>query len=123
MKLVFVPCLVFLLILSACAVEATDPVKNDKAAAYSTTQSSRSVQTQVVGQTATFQPVPTLTNVAPLLKTVEQGVVSTPAACRTIEKTTPNPTVQALLPPPSEKDWVRGPVDARVTILDYSDFQ
>lgn len=38
-------------------------------------------------------------------------------------KPTPNPTVESLLPPPGEKDWVRGPKDARVTIIDYSDFQ
>ena len=35
----------------------------------------------------------------------------------------PNPTVESLLSPVSEKDWTKGPGDAIVTILDYSDFQ
>lgn len=36
---------------------------------------------------------------------------------------TPNPTLQSALPPPGEKDWVKGPADAYVTIIEYSDFQ
>jgi len=35
----------------------------------------------------------------------------------------PNPTLVALFPAVSEEDWVIGPSDARVTILEYSDFQ
>jgi len=35
----------------------------------------------------------------------------------------PNPTVESLLSPVTEKDWAKGPGDAFVTILDYSDFQ
>jgi len=35
----------------------------------------------------------------------------------------PNPTLEALFPAISEKDWTKGPSDATVTILDYSDFQ
>jgi len=35
----------------------------------------------------------------------------------------PNPTLVALFPAVTENDWVKGPSDARVTILDFSDFQ
>jgi len=35
----------------------------------------------------------------------------------------PNPTLVALFPAVSEEDWIIGPSDARVTILEYSDFQ
>jgi hypothetical protein len=46
------------------------------------------------------------------------------AACtaRTV-KPTPNPTQEALLPPPGEDDWVVGPEGAAVTLIEYSDFQ
>jgi len=35
----------------------------------------------------------------------------------------PNPTLVALFPAVTENDWAKGPSDARVTILDFSDFQ
>jgi len=35
----------------------------------------------------------------------------------------PNPTLVALFPAVTENDWVKGPSDARVTILEFSDFQ
>lgn len=38
-------------------------------------------------------------------------------------KTVPNPTVQSLLPAVTKEDWVVGPEDAKITILEYSDFQ
>ena len=34
-----------------------------------------------------------------------------------------NPTMEALFPAVSEKDWTTGPSDAAVTITEYSDFQ
>ena len=36
---------------------------------------------------------------------------------------TPNPTLQAVLPPPGEEDWTRGPDNAYVTIIEYGDYQ
>lgn len=36
---------------------------------------------------------------------------------------TPEPTLAALLPPPAEGEWIKGPESALVTIIEYSDFQ
>ena len=36
---------------------------------------------------------------------------------------TPEPTMAALLPPPQEGEWIKGPDSALVTIIEYSDFQ
>jgi hypothetical protein len=36
---------------------------------------------------------------------------------------TPEPTLAALLPPPQEGEWIKGPDSALVTIIEYSDFQ
>ena len=36
---------------------------------------------------------------------------------------TPNPTEQALLPPPGEDDWQVGPDNAYITLIEYGDYQ
>jgi hypothetical protein len=38
-------------------------------------------------------------------------------------KNTPGPTEQSLFPPVTDKDWSTGPKDARITLIEYSDFQ
>ena len=46
------------------------------------------------------------------------------AGCRVVgSQLKPNPTLEALFPAVNEKDWVKGPSDATVTIIDFSDFQ
>ena len=39
------------------------------------------------------------------------------------QQATPNPTLEAMLPGVSPKDWVQGSAGAYVTIIEYSDFQ
>jgi cyclophilin family peptidyl-prolyl cis-trans isomerase/protein-disulfide isomerase len=54
-----------------------------------------------------------------------ERVSSTPTrslGCTAVTQKTPNPTVESLLPPPTEKDHIRGPKDAVATIIEYSDF-
>ena len=46
-----------------------------------------------------------------------------PGCTVTSQKPTPDPTRQALLPPPSDGDWAKGSVNPYVTIIEYGDFQ
>ena len=39
------------------------------------------------------------------------------------QKPTPGPTVESIYPSVSDADWVKGPASAKVTIIEYSDFQ
>lgn len=39
------------------------------------------------------------------------------------QKPTPGPTAELIFPPVSDTDWVKGPASAKVTIIEYSDFQ
>lgn len=39
------------------------------------------------------------------------------------QEPTPDPTLEVLLPLPDENDWIKGPDDAHVTIIEYGDFQ
>ena len=51
------------------------------------------------------------------------GVTKAPGCTVTSHQTTPDPTLQALLPPPTGKDWINGAKNASVTIIEYGDFQ
>lgn len=49
---------------------------------------------------------------------------SGPAKCTVVSlQPTPSPTEIAVFPPVSELDWAEGPADAKVTIIEYSEFQ
>lgn len=46
------------------------------------------------------------------------------ASCTVVSAVpTPGPTEASLFPPVSSSDWVSGAADAKVTFLEYSDFQ
>ena len=74
-------------------------------------------------------PTPTATTTAPPAPTV---VLTVPAqlslfpdsGCTVItQKPTPGPTLESIYPSVSDADWVKGPASAKVTIIEYSDFQ
>jgi len=47
-----------------------------------------------------------------------------PTECNVVGLLPPlDPTQQALFPPVTEGEWIKGPADAAVTIVEYSDFQ
>lgn len=52
-----------------------------------------------------------------------QAATRQPGCTMVSRKPTPGPTEEALLPPPGEKDWIRGAQDASITFIEYSDFQ
>lgn len=71
--------------------------------------------------TPTTEPRPTPTLV---LAVPSQPVLSPDAGCTVIsQKPTPGPTAESIFAPVSETEWVKGPASAKVTIIEYSDFQ
>jgi hypothetical protein len=50
--------------------------------------------------------------------------VNSVAGCTVVSTVSePDPMIEELFPPVSANDWVKGPETARVTIIEYSDFQ
>jgi protein-disulfide isomerase len=74
-------------------------------------------------------PTSTATSIARIAPT---SVVTVPAqaillpdsSCTVVtKKPTPGPTVESIYPPATSTEWVKGPASAKVTIIEYSDFQ
>ena len=68
-------------------------------------------------EAATEQAAPTLEEVA-----VEGSLVRMTCTVESRDPT-PGPTEASIFPPVSESDWEQGPDSAKVTIIEYSDFQ
>lgn len=64
---------------------------------------------------STPAPTPTLTPLPPTATPVP------PTAVPTVQATASGP--DSLFPPITNADWQSGPANARVTIIEYSDFQ
>lgn len=86
-------------------------------------------ETQAGSPSPTALPAPeeTVTPVA-LGESIENGKetgdqLPLPECTIVSRRPTPGPTLQSLFPAPGESDWARGPSTARVTIIEYSDFQ
>jgi hypothetical protein len=80
-------------------------------------------QTQAVVPTATAiqppQPVATNASVIP-----SQAALLPDSGCTVVARQpAAGPTPQTVYPPITEQDWTKGPADARVTLIEYSDFQ
>jgi cyclophilin family peptidyl-prolyl cis-trans isomerase/protein-disulfide isomerase len=51
-------------------------------------------------------------------------IIPTPVACSSVESApTPGPEAPSIFPPITDADFSRGPQDALITLLDYSDYQ
>jgi hypothetical protein len=69
--------------------------------------------------TTVARPAPTV-----ILTVPTQAALSPVSGCTVItQKPTPGPTAESIFPPVSDTDWVKGPTTAKVTIIEYSDFQ
>jgi hypothetical protein len=69
--------------------------------------------------TTSARPAPTV-----VLSVPTQAALSPDSGCTVVtQKPTPGPTAESIFPPVTETDWVKGPADAKVTIIEYSDFQ
>lgn len=66
---------------------------------------------------------PPLPEVSPT-PTTDENINQAESNCTVVSRQpTPGPTEQSLVPPVSETDWSHGPEDAKVTIIEYGDFQ
>jgi ABC-type Fe3+-hydroxamate transport system substrate-binding protein len=52
-----------------------------------------------------------------------EAVAKAPGCTVKSPQPTPGPTEESIFPSPGEGDWIKGPADAEVTIIEYSDFQ
>ncbi len=65
------------------------------------------------------RPAPAIPLVIPT-----QAALQPVSGCTVVtQKPTPGPTEESNIPPITETDWVKGPANAKVTIIEYSDFQ
>ncbi|HEX9091176.1 MAG TPA: hypothetical protein VF831_06790 [Anaerolineales bacterium] len=69
--------------------------------------------------TTLARPAPTVVLTVP-----EESSILPDSGCTVVtQKPTPGPTAESNFPPVIDTDWTKGPSDARVTIIEYSDFQ
>jgi uncharacterized protein YceK len=86
-------------------------------ATSTSTPNSRPVLTAT--STVQSQPAPTAVQAVPT-----QAALFPVSGCTVItRKPTPGPTAESVFPLVNDTDWVKGPATARVTIIEYSDFQ
>ena len=75
--------------------------------------------TQIPTDTAVVRPAPTV-----ILTVPTESAFLPDSGCTVITKEpTPGPMAESIFPAITEKDWAKGPASARVTIIEYSDFQ
>ncbi len=110
MRKLILPLLLLTILVSACNGGATQAPATQAAATQAPT--TRPADTEAAAPTAT-RNVPT------------EGAISEPNSGCTVasRQPTPGPTQESIFPPVGESDWVKGPADAKVTIIEYSDFQ
>jgi hypothetical protein len=104
----------FLLLLMLMAVGLAGCLPNEQA-----TPTSTSISTSTATATTEAQPSPIVVLTVPT-----ESAFLPNSGCTVISRQpTPDPTAESIYPPVTEADHVKGPDDAKVTIIEYSDFQ
>ena len=76
-------------------------------------------QEQISSTPTVARPAPTVVLTVPA-----ESAILPDSGCTVITKApTPGPTEESIFPPVGETDWFKGPATAKVTIIEYSDFQ
>ncbi len=70
-------------------------------------------------------PAPTQKSASEVQATkTTQVTTASQSGCTVTSRTAgAEPTGESLIPPVVEQDWIKGPADAYVTIIEYGDFQ
>ncbi len=106
---------VILLFLLAAAVVLTGCLPQ----AQATTPGSPTATSSSLPYATSSRPAPTVVLTVPA-----QAALLPDSGCTVItQKPTPGPTPVPIYPPITDTDWVKGPASAKVTIIEYSDFQ
>ena len=75
-------------------------------------------------QAPTSQPTERTAPTVVVSESTDSAPTGPEAGCTVVSRRpTPGPTQQSIFPPVGEDDWAKGPADAKVTIIEYSDFQ
>ncbi len=76
-----------------------------------------------IGEDAPSTELPPLPEVSPTPATEQTGNLGEANCTVVSSQPEPGPTEQSIVPAVSEADWVHGPGDAEITIIEYGDFQ
>ena len=112
-KKIFTLSLLLIVTLAACQSSTTSPT------ALPGTEEDSSQASQ--GDPAT--DTPPLPDASPNSSTGEAEIQGESTCTVVSRQPTPGPTEQSIVPPVSASDWTHGPDDAKVTIIEYGDFQ
>ncbi len=104
----------FLLLMMLMAVGLAGCLPKEQATPTSTT-----ISTSTAIATTEALPTPTVVLTVPT-----ETAFLLDSGCTVISRQpTPDPAAESIYPPVTEADHVKGPDDAKVTIIEYSDFQ
>ena len=116
-KLLFI-LVVTTMFISACSSPAVTAIPTDNAIAP--TEAVKAVSTETLAAVETAANTPQATETDEDTSPTTEGMMP---GCTITTRMEPEPTEESLFGAVTESDWVIGPEDATVTLIEYSDFQ